>query len=206
MWRTISTHPNSQESGREGSAVTVRLQTRSATEALLTRAFELALARKKKVTVADKPNVLRNSSQLLREVVEQVSADHPGVDVEILNVDAVAMWMVTRPSRFDVIVAENMFGDILSDVGAGVMGGLGLASSANIGDRHAYFEPVHGSAPHLAGSGRANPMAMFLTIASLLEHLGETRSAALVRDAVRTVYREGRTLTYDLGDPPRQTR
>ena len=109
------------------------------------------------------------------------------------------MWMVTKPQRFDVIVAENMFGDILSDVGAGVMGGLGLASSGNIGEGFSYFEPVHGSAPRLAGTNRANPMAMFLSIAALLKHLESPDDARRVRNAVRHVLRSGETLTYDLG-------
>ncbi|AJM76832.1 isocitrate/isopropylmalate dehydrogenase family protein [Rathayibacter toxicus] len=199
LWPVISQHPNVVASSRHGVSVSIRLQTWTALSTVIEKGFILAKNRKKLLTIADKPNVLRQSSQLIREVVEKISTDYPEVDVEILNVDAVAMWMVTRPSRFDVIVAENMFGDILSDVGAGVMGGLGLAPSGNIGLQHAYFEPVHGSAPHMAGQGKANPMAMFLTIAALLDYLKETDKANLIRNAVQAVLRNGKILTYDLG-------
>ncbi|AZZ55577.1 isocitrate/isopropylmalate dehydrogenase family protein [Rathayibacter iranicus] len=199
LWSVVANHPNAVASGRPGTSATVRLQTRSGLESLLRRAFELASSRRGFVSVADKPNVLRQSSRLVREVLESVAGDFPGIESEIINVDAAAMWIVTRPSRFDVLVAENMFGDILSDVGAGVMGGLGLASSSNIGAEHAYFEPVHGSAPRLVGTGRANPMAMFLTMAAMLDHLSETASAKRIRRAVGDVLREGRFVTYDLG-------
>jgi len=128
-----------------------------------------------------------------------MAEEYPGIETEILNVDAVALWMVRRPERFGVIVAENMFGDILSDLGAGVMGGLGLASSANLGDSGSYFEPVHGSAPGMAGQSKANPFAMILTISQLAEHLGSAEEAQRIRKAVRAVVRDATALTYDLG-------
>ncbi|WP_219813376.1 isocitrate/isopropylmalate dehydrogenase family protein [Rathayibacter rathayi] len=199
LWSVVASHPNAALSGPSGTSATVRLQTRSGLESLLRAAFALASSRRGFVSVADKPNVLRQSSRLVREVLESVAADFPAVESEIINVDAAAMWIVTRPSRFDVLVAENMFGDILSDVGAGVMGGLGLASSSNVGTEHAYFEPVHGSAPRLVGTGRANPMAMFLTIAAMLDHLGDTAKARRLRQAVGDVLREGRFVSDDLG-------
>lgn len=113
------------------------------------------------------------------------------------NIDAVALWMVRRPERFGVIVAENMFGDILSDLGAGVMGGLGLAPSANIGEYKSYFEPVHGSAPSYAGLDKANPSAMFLTLALMLDYLGFRESAQIISQAVRIVATSD-IRTYDL--------
>lgn len=199
LWKVVSGHPNALASGQEGTAVSVRMQTKEALRRLILSGFQLAESRKNVVTIADKPNVLRQSSKLIRSIVEEVSADYPSVQVEFSNVDAVAMWMVTRPSKFDVIIAENMFGDILSDVGGGVMGGLGLAFSGNVGDKYAYFEPVHGSAPHMQGTGRANPMAMFLTIAFMLNYLHEYESADRIYRAVRSVVRKGDILTYDLG-------
>jgi len=198
-WSIVNKHRNTLVSGRDGTAISIRVQTRTATMRLMKHAFGLASARRGLVTVADKPNVLRQSANLVREVLEEIQPLFPNVRAEVLNVDAVGMWMVTKPQRFDVIVAENMFGDILSDVGAGVMGGLGLASSGNIGEGFSYFEPVHGSAPRLAGTNRANPMAMFLSIAALLKHLESPDDARRVRNAVRHVLRSGETLTYDLG-------
>ena len=127
----------------------------------------------------------------LWDFVLQVSAD-------ILNVDAVGLWLVRRPEEFGVIVAENMFGDILSDVGAGVMGGLGFAPSANIGERGCYFEPVHGSAPRIKAH-EANPSAMFLTIALLLHHFGYKAQAEKIKQSVMAIVKERRFVSYDLG-------
>ncbi|MFD8816693.1 isocitrate/isopropylmalate family dehydrogenase, partial [Streptomyces sp. NPDC059627] len=200
LWNAVRDHPNAEASGPEGSSVTLRLQTRFGIDRLLR--FGLAYAEAhghRRLTVVDKPMVLRQSSNHLRERLELISRDHPDIETEILNVDAVALWMVRRPERFGVLVAENMFGDILSDLGAGVMGGLGLAPSGNIGDHGSYFEPVHGSAPAMAGRDRANPMAMLLTVAQMLDHLGLPVPGEELRSAVRTVARDRTTVTYDLG-------
>jgi len=200
LWELVNDHPNAAQSGAEDTSVTLRLQTRVGIDRLLRYGFEYAIEHQHRLlTVADKPNVLRSSSNFLRSRLELIAEEYPGVETEILNVDALALWMVRRPERFGVIVAENMFGDILSDLGAGVMGGLGLASSANIGDSGSYFEPVHGSAPAMAGLSRANPFAMILTIAQLAEHLGYTEEAGRIRASVRTVVAEATALTYDLG-------
>lgn len=200
MWDLVSGHPNAANSGREDSCVSLRLQTRHGVDQLLRFAFEYARSNGyQRLTLADKPNVLRSSSAYVRSRLELIAGDYPEIEPEILNVDAVALWMVRRPERFGVIVAENMFGDILSDLGGGVMGGLGLAASANIGHGGSYFEPVHGSAPSLAGTGRANPAATILTIGLLLEHLGFPVAAAQVESAVAEVVRRSSTLTYDLG-------
>ncbi|MEV0113398.1 isocitrate/isopropylmalate family dehydrogenase [Streptomyces sp. NPDC050844] len=204
LWNAVRSHPNAAASGREATSVTLRLQTQFGMDRLLRYGFEYAERHgHRRLTVVDKPNVLRHSSNHLRERLELIAQDHPDVETEILNVDAVALWMVRRPERFGVLVAENMFGDILSDLGAGVMGGLGLASSGNIGDHGSYFEPVHGSAPSMAGQGRANPMAMLLTIAQMLDHLGMPVPGQELRGAVSKVVRARTTVTYDLGGTAR---
>jgi len=180
-------------------SVSLRLQSEFGLYRLFEFAFQHAVACDfSRVTFADKPNVLRQSAAFAREIFESVAAHYPSITADILNVDAVALWMVRRPEAFGVIVAENMFGDILSDLGAGVMGGLGFAPSANIGEKGAYFEPVHGSAPNVE-RGKANPSAMFLTIAMLLEHLKFTKEAHQIRRGVTSVLKAGRVLTYDLG-------
>ncbi|WP_328978196.1 isocitrate/isopropylmalate family dehydrogenase [Streptomyces canus] len=200
LWDTVRDHPNADASGPEGTSVTLRLQTRFGIDRLLRFGFAYAEAHgHRRLTVVDKPMVLRHSGNHLRERLELISRDHPDIETEILNVDAVALWMVRRPERFGVLVAENMFGDILSDLGAGVMGGLGLAPSGNIGDHGSYFEPVHGSAPGMAGQDRANPMAMLLTVAQMLDHLGLSVPGDDLRGAVRAVVRARATVTYDLG-------
>lgn len=177
----------------------LRLQTKKGLTRLFEYAFNYAEAHQmKRVTFADKPNVLRQSSGFARLLFEQVSAQHPQIQADILNVDAVALWMIRRPEEFGVIVAENMFGDILSDVGAGVMGGLGFAPSANIGLKKSYFEPVHGSAPRVKSNG-ANPSAMFLTIGMMLENFGFTEDAKTIISAVTRVVKEKHFITYDLG-------
>jgi molybdenum cofactor synthesis domain-containing protein len=200
LWPLVADHPNARRSGRDATTASVRMLTRHGLDRILRFAFEHARAHgHPRVTLADKPNVLRHSSAYARERLEEIATEYPEIGHEILNVDAVALWMVRRPERFGVIVAENMFGDILSDLGGGVMGGLGLAASANIGENGNYFEPVHGSAPALAGTGRANPLAAFLTIGLLLEHLGFGEAADEVRGAVSHVTRRRDRVTYDLG-------
>ena len=177
----------------------LRLQSKSGLIRIYEFAFQYAQNEgMSKVTLADKPNVLRQSAHFARECFEQVAAGYPEIEAEILNVDAVALWMVRRPEQFGVIVSENMFGDILSDLAAGIMGGLGLAPSANIGIHKAYFEPVHGSAPTME-KNRANPSAMFFSIAMMLDYLGFTKEAVLIRQTVIDVIQQGRHLSYDLG-------
>ena len=192
-------HPNIEKSGLQETTFSVRLQTRFGLERLFHAAFTYAKKHKLKlVTLADKPNVLRESGQFAKDIFEQVALQYPDIKHEIHNVDAVGLWLVKKPERFGVIVAENMFGDILSDVAAGVMGGLGLAASMNIGENIAYFEPVHGSAPHLSGKDKANPSAMFYTLALLLEYLGFSSEAEQINNAVDQVIKDEKFLTYDL--------
>jgi isocitrate/isopropylmalate dehydrogenase len=177
----------------------LRLQTKKGLLRLFEFAFQYAKKQKmQRVTLADKPNVLRQSGAFTREIFEEIASHYPHIKADILNVDAVALWMIRRPEDFGVIVAENMFGDILSDVGAGIMGGLGLAPSANIGEKGCYFEPVHGSAPKIMAN-RANPGAMFLTIALLLRHFGYSSEADLIKQALTKVVQAREYVTYDLG-------
>ncbi len=187
------------------------LITRDISEKLFRFTFELARNRKKagrgpgKVTCVDKANVFR-AFAFFREIFDAEAALHPDLVADHAYVDATALWMVLKPWEFDVLVTENMFGDILSDLGAGLMGGLGLAPSADIGLEHAVFQPCHGSAPDIAGKGIANPMAMFLSAAMMLDWLGIRHDVPALaaggvrlREAVEHVLNEGKTITRDLG-------
>jgi len=180
------------------AAVTERVITKAASERIARMAFQLAGQRRRLVTIVHKANVLRATCGLFREAAFAVANEFPKVRAEELLVDTAAMRLITHPERFDVMVTTNLFGDILSDEAAALVGGLGLAPSGNVGDRHAIFEPVHGSAPDIAGRGVANPMATFLAVAMLLKYLGQDDVAGRVRDAVEGVLgTELRTL--DLG-------
>ncbi|MCC3704788.1 isocitrate/isopropylmalate dehydrogenase family protein [Rouxiella badensis] len=199
-YRSWVTHTNIDRSGHQDVAMSVRIVTRFGMARIIRYAFEYAKTNNyPSVTYADKPNVLRESGQFASDIFWEIAAEYPDIHAEIHNADAVALWLVQRPERFGVIVAENMYGDILSDLAAGVMGGLGIAPSANIGAETPYFEPVHGSAPRMANRGKANPAAMFLTIGLMLEHLGFGNEAEKVKRAVTWVIQSGDTLTYDLG-------
>ncbi|MFN0124589.1 MAG: isocitrate/isopropylmalate family dehydrogenase, partial [Blastocatellia bacterium] len=153
------------------------------------------------VTLVDKANVLP-SMAFFRGVFEEISAEFPDVRTERVYVDAAALYLVREPHRFDVMVTENMFGDILSDLTGGLVGGLGMAPSADIGDKYAVFQPAHGAAPDIAGMGIANPVATILSVAMMLEWLGhdETRhGAAIIRRAVERVFADPAARTRDLG-------
>jgi homoisocitrate dehydrogenase len=204
-------------SGREWSdgdtAITERIITRRASERIARAAFEQARkrasptfgrpARRAKVTIVHKANVLKLSDGLFREACFGIAAGYPDVEVEEMLVDTTAMQLVKDPVRFDVLVTTNLFGDILSDLAAGLVGGLGVAPSGNLGSgRPAVFEPVHGSAPDIAGQGIANPVGAILSAAMLLEHLGEDAGAQRVRAAVAATVAAGVT-TPDLGGTAR---
>jgi isopropylmalate/isohomocitrate dehydrogenase-like protein len=181
------------------SAYTIRVITRKATERITRFAFNLALKRNKKVTIVTKANVLRKSDGLFLEAARKVAKDYPDVEVEEAFVDVTAMRLILKPNIFDVIVTSNLFGDILSDEAAGLVGGLGLAPSANIGSNYALFEPVHGSAPALAGKGIANPMAAILASKMMLDYFGESCWAERIENAIISVLNEAKVLTPDLG-------
>ncbi|MGB9622314.1 MAG: isocitrate/isopropylmalate family dehydrogenase, partial [Candidatus Bathyarchaeia archaeon] len=162
-------------------------------------AFELAKKEgRKRVTCVHKANVL-DTDIIFTEACRRVSKEYPSIEYEETIVDACAMKLILRPEHFDVLVTTNMFGDILSDEAAGLVGGLGMAPSGNIGDRYAIFEPVHGSAPDIAGKGIANPIAMVLSVAMMLKWLGELELSRILENATTEVLKEGRVLTPDLG-------
>jgi 3-isopropylmalate dehydrogenase len=176
---------------------------RHGAERLFRGAFREAARRRRRVTLVDKSNVLP-SMAFFRQIFDQIRAEFPAIEAEKIYVDAASLYLVQRPQTFDVIVTENLFGDILSDLAAGLVGGMGLAPSADIGDRHAVFQPSHGSAPDIAGRGIANPIATILSAAMMLEWLAhpETlRGAAAIREAVKVVLDPGKPLnrTPDLG-------
>lgn len=185
-------------------AVTERVITRRASERIVRKAFELAVKRGQArgrvslVTVVHKANVLRLTDGLFRQVALEVAADYPAVQMQEMLVDTCAMELVRDPAQFDVLVTTNLFGDILSDEAAMLVGGLGLAYSGNIGEQAAVFEPVHGSAPKLVGTRQANPLATVLAAAMLLDYLGEAVLAGQLRQAVMRCI-SMRCVTTDLG-------
>ncbi len=170
--------------------------TRMEVERIVRMAFELAMKRRRKLTVVDKANVLE-TSRLWRETALAIEREFPEVETEYMFVDNAAMQIVTRPSVFDVMVTENMFGDILTDEASVISGSLGMLPSASIGSKHALFEPIHGSYPQAAGKNIANPMATILSAAMMLEHLGLETEGAAVRRAVNTALAAG-IVTEDL--------
>ena len=192
-----------QETPQEVSIQTA-VFTRQGTERIIRYAFELARRRagRRKVTSVTKSNAMRHSMVFWDRVFQEVAAEYPEVETDSLLVDAASMNLVRGPEAFDVIVASNLFGDILSDIAAQVSGSMGLAPSGNINPERRFpsaFEPVHGSAPDIMGRGIANPMAAILSAAMMLDHLGEATAAAEMRLAVETTLAEGRLRTPDLG-------
>lgn len=174
--------------------------TREQSERIVRFAFEMARARgRRKVTLTHKANIMKSTSGLFLKVGRKIAEEYDDLEYEEAIVDACAMKLVMAPERFDVIVTTNLFGDILSDLCAGLIGGLGLAPGANIGDRCAMFEAVHGSAPDIAGQGIANPTSVILATALMLDHLGRDEQAGRIRRAVRDAMADGDRTTPDLG-------
>ena len=181
-------------------ATAKRVITREAEERIIDYAFQYAKDNNKsKVTGVHKANVLKKSDGLFKEIFNEVGERYPDIEKEDFYVDATAMYLITQPESFEVIVTTNLFGDILSDEGAGLVGGLGLIPSANIGNDGALFEPVHGSAPDIAGKGIANPIAMMLSAVMMLRYLGESESAQKLDNAILKLLTEAKVLTGDLG-------
>jgi 3-isopropylmalate dehydrogenase len=182
-------------------AVSVRVITRTAARRIITAAFEYAKKRKfKAVTICEKPNVVRETSGLMEETAKEIQKSYPDIQLWSTNIDAQLMWLSKNPEDYNVIVASNLFGDILSDAFAGLVGGLGFAASGNIGDEVAVFEPTHGSAPKYAELHPpiVNPIAMILSAAMMVEHVGEIDKADRIRTAVAKVVKEGKVRTYDM--------
>jgi isocitrate dehydrogenase (NAD+) len=183
------------------AAESIKIITRAASQRICRYAFDYAVRNdRRKVTAVHKANIMKLSDGLFLESCQQVAAEYEGrVEFEDRIVDNMCMQLVQKPELYDVLVLPNLYGDIVSDLAAGLVGGLGVAPGANIGEKAAIFEPVHGSAPKYAGQNKANPTALILSAALMLRHLGETDAADAVETAVRDVIAEGRTVTYDLG-------
>jgi 3-isopropylmalate dehydrogenase len=181
-------------------ALSTRIMTRPGCERIVRAAFEFARKYKRRsVTVVEKPNVLRETGGLMLSVARAVAKDFPEIEFKDANIDAMCMWMIKNPFDYDVLVAENLFGDIISDLAAQLVGGLGFASAGNIGAKFAVFEPTHGSAPKYAGMNKVNPIATFLAAKLMLDWLGETSKGAALENAVAEVIRDGKARTYDMG-------
>jgi len=181
-------------------ALSTRIMTRKGCERIVKAAFDYARKNKRRsVTVVEKPNVLRETGGLMLGVSRAIAKQYPDVEFKEANVDAMCMWLVKNPHDYDVLVAENLFGDIISDLAAQLVGGLGFASAGNIGDKYAVFEPTHGSAPKYAGMYKVNPIATFLAAKLMLEWLGETSKAQILEGALAEVIKEGKVRTYDMG-------
>lgn len=189
-----------EEEYTEEGAIARRIITREAEKRIIDYAFNYAKENNKtKVTGVHKANVLKKSDGLFKEIFYEVAKEYPDIEAEDFYVDATAMYLITQPQNFEVIVTTNLFGDILSDEGAGLVGGLGLIPSANIGEDGALFEPVHGSAPDIAGQGKANPIAMMLSSIMMLRYLGEIEAADRFEAAILKVLTDANVLTGDLG-------
>ncbi len=182
------------------TATSITKTTRRGSERIVRYAFELARRTgRKKVTIVHKANILKSTSGLFLKVAREVAAQYPDIEANELIVDNCCMQLVMKPEQFDVIVTTNLFGDIISDLCAGLVGGLGLAPGANIGTDAAIFEAVHGSAPDIAGKGVANPCALLLAAAQMLDHLGMLDKAERLRNAINATLEAGESLTPDLG-------
>jgi len=182
-----------------GLGVAMRVVTRRASERIARLAFKMALSRRRHVTVVHKRNILKVTDGIFTEAVLNVAKEFADVHIDEVHTDAMAMRLLKEPEKFDVIVTTNMFGDILSDEAAQTVGGLGLAAGANIGDRYAMFEPVHGSAPKYAGQNKVNPIAAILASKMMMEYLSEREAAEIIEKAVTNVLEKGKVRTYDLG-------
>ena len=185
----------------EEMAISTRIVTKKASERIIRAAFEYA---KKfgytNVTLCEKPNVLRETSGMMFKIAKEISKEYPKISLWDTNIDAQMMWLTKNPEEYGVIVAENMFGDIISDGFAGLIGGLGFACSANLGDEVAVFEPTHGSAPKYEklNPSIVNPIAMFMSAVMMLDHIGEKETAAKIKNAIAKVIEEGKVRTYDM--------
>ncbi|RJS94427.1 isocitrate dehydrogenase [Salinisphaera sp. Q1T1-3] len=186
------------DDGQRAEALSV--VTREQSERIIRFAFDMARDRgRQKVTLAHKANIMKSTSGLFLKVGREIAAEYDDIEYDEIIVDACAMKLVMAPEQFDVIVTTNLFGDIISDLCAGLIGGLGLAPGANIGQHCAMFEAVHGSAPDIAGQGIANPTSVILAAALMLDHLGDNERATRIRTAVRETIAAGDRTTPDLG-------
>ncbi len=206
VYRGLASHPrfvkNFGNVPAEELSVSTRIFTKKATERIIRAAFEYAEKNGyRSVTVCEKPNVIRETSGMMYKMAREIqAADFPGIELWNTNIDAQMMWLTKNPEDYGVIVAGNMFGDIVSDGFAGLIGGLGFACSANLGEEVAVFEPTHGSAPKYAGypDSIVNPIAMIESACLMLDHMGEASIAARIRKSIAAVILEGKVRTYDM--------
>jgi 3-isopropylmalate dehydrogenase len=188
-----------EEETSEG-AIARKKVTKAASDKICEYAFKYAIdTGRKKVTAVHKANVLKISDGLFKKCFYEIAEKYPEIESNDFYVDATAMYLITNPLDFEVIVTGNLYGDILSDEGAGLVGGLGMIPSANIGDENGLFEPVHGSAPDIAGQGIANPIATILSACMMLDYLGESDAARKIENIIVDVIKEGKVVTPDLG-------
>ncbi len=181
-------------------AVSCKINTRAGSERIVRAAFEFARTfKRKKVTIVHKANVVRATDGLFLEVAKEVAKGYPGIAMDDANIDAMTMWLLKNPFNYDVLVAPNLYGDIISDLCAQMVGGLGFGCSGNIGTKLAVFEPTHGSAPKYAGQYKVNPLATILAAKMMLDWLGETAKGTAIEQAVAAVIKEGKVRTYDMG-------
>lgn len=181
-------------------AISTRIFTRKACQNIVRQAFEYAKEHNRKsVTLVEKPNVIRETSGMMVQEARKIAKNYSGIELWETNVDAMCMWLVKNPQIYDVLVSSNMFGDIISDLSAQLVGGLGFAASGNIGDDFAVFEPTHGSAPKYAGMYKVNPTAMLMSVKLMLDWLGEKKDAKKLEQAIADVIKDGKVRTYDLG-------
>ncbi|MCX8044610.1 MAG: isocitrate/isopropylmalate family dehydrogenase [Desulfobacterota bacterium] len=184
----------------EDAAESIKIITRRGSERIVRFAFEFALREgRRKVTAVHKANIMKCTDGLFLSVARHVAAQYPSIEFEDMIVDAMCMKLVQSPHQYDVLVMPNLYGDIISDLCSGLVGGLGMAPGANIGEGIAVFEPVHGSAPRRAGQNMANPTATMLSGILMLKYIGETEAALRMEQAIAAVLRDGKAVTYDLG-------
>jgi len=184
---------------KEDSGFSIKVISETASRRIVKFAFEYARAnRRKKVSAAHKANILKFSDGLFLATAREVAKEYPTIEFEDIVIDALCMRLTRNPQQYDVIVLPNLYGDIVSDLCAGLVGGLGVAPGANIGDNIAVFEPTHGSAPKYAGKNKVNPIAMMLSATMMLRHLGEIKTADKLEKAIAAVIAEGKNVTYDL--------
>ncbi len=203
MESLLENHPKMKrftDTPLEDIALSCRIFTRKACQSIVRQGFEYAKKFKRNsVTVVEKPNVIRETSGLMVREARKIALEYPEIELWETNIDAMCMWLVKNPQNYSVLVSSNMFGDIVSDLCAQLIGGLGFASSANIGDDYALFEPTHGSAPKYAGQYKVNPMAMLLTVRLMLNYLEQKKLAQRLENSIAQVIEEGKVRTYDLG-------
>jgi len=199
----LDTHPRMKrfaDTANEDLAISTRIFTRKGCQAILRSAFEYAKKfGYKTVTVVEKPNVIRETSGLMVREARKMVKEYPGIELWETNIDAQCMWLLKNPNDYGVMVSSNMFGDILSDLAAQLVGGLGFAAAGNIGDSYAVFEPTHGSAPKYSGQNKVNPLAMIRAAKMMLDYLGEVEMANRIEAAIAKVVASGEARTYDMG-------